>query len=107
MPENDRQVKAICISVPEEIIEHVGQVLDRPVMHRERIQEEMMAKRFEEQDRAANERIVAGKKTVVPDQLSRECRETNGQTEQSQTSVADPATLEDCQRFSQTRFLRN
>ena len=99
-------MKAIGVGVPEEVIEHVGHVLDWPVMHRERIQEQMMPKRFEDEDGAADERIVPGEKGVIPDQLARERREVNRQTKQSQGSVTDPRTLQDGQRLSRTRFLR-
>src|SRR5438270_3199460 len=106
MPENIRQVKAISVGVPEEVIEHVGHVLDWPVMHRERIQEQMMPKRFEDEDGTADERIVPGEKGVVPDQLARERREVNSQKKQSQGSVAKPRSVQDVMGLSQARFLQ-
>lgn len=52
------EVKAKLIAVPEEIIGHVRDILDGPVMGGERIQEQGMTKRFENKERAFDEGIV-------------------------------------------------
>src|SRR6476659_4583763 len=95
MPKNTREMKAVGVGVPKVIVDHVGQVLDRPVMHRQGLQQQMMTKSLEHQDGTFDERILPGEKRVVPDQVSLERREMDAETEKAKNNIAHPLTLEE------------
>ena len=58
------------VRVPKVIIEDKRDVLKRAIVSREGIQEQVMSKCFENEERALNKRIVEGKVLVVPDPLA-------------------------------------
>jgi hypothetical protein len=57
---------------PEEVIRHVRDILDRPVVDGKGIGEEIVPKRFESQKRTLNEWISGGEKLVIPKERSLE-----------------------------------
>ena len=57
------------VRVPEKVIKHVGQILDRPIVTRERVEKEIVPERFEDEERAFYEWIVSSEVSVVPDEL--------------------------------------
>jgi hypothetical protein len=63
------EVEAKFVGVPKEIIKDEGDILNRSVVGRERIQKQVVAERFQDKERALNERIVARKILVVPNSL--------------------------------------
>ena len=72
MPENIREMEAVGIGVPNQVIENVGDVLDRPIMGGEGIEKEIMPERLQDEDRAFDEGIVVGEVLVVPNELALE-----------------------------------
>ncbi len=71
MEQNIRQVKAKSIVIPQPVIKHVGDILDWPVMDRERIKEEVMSETLENKKGTLDEGIVTREIIVVPDKLPR------------------------------------
>ena len=100
MPENIREMEPVGVSVPDEVIENVGDVLDRPVMGREGIEEEVMPKALQNQERALDERIVVGQVLIVPDQLTLKGRKVDRESEQRQQGAARPGALTERRDFS-------
>ena len=62
MQEEIRQVKAVGIAVPEKIIDDEGEILHRSIMRGEGIEKEVMTKRFEDEKRTFDERVVSNEK---------------------------------------------
>ena len=48
MPKDVRQMITVGVGVPEKVIEHVGDVLDRAIMGREGLEQEVMSKRLQD-----------------------------------------------------------
>src|SRR5437667_8674789 len=70
-------MKAVGVSVPKKIIGDIRDILNRSVMGRERVQKQIVPKRFQYQQRALNEGIVARQKIIVPDTLTLQRRHMN------------------------------
>jgi len=68
--ENIAEMEPGWIRIPERVIQHVGQILDRPVVTRERVEKEIVPERFQCEERALYEWIVSGEVNVIPDELS-------------------------------------
>src|ERR1044071_10396034 len=66
MQDDIRDVEPPCVRVPEKIIDHVGDVLDRPVMRRKGVEEEIVPKRFQNQQWTFDKWIIAGQISVIP-----------------------------------------
>ena len=62
MQEEVRQVKAVGIAIPEKIIDDEREILHRSVMRGEEIGKEIVTKRFEDEKRTLNERVVSNEK---------------------------------------------
>src|SRR6266404_3781749 len=84
MPENVREMEAVRIGVPNQVIENVGNVLDRSIMRRKRVEKEVVSKTLQDQDWTFDERIVAGQVLIVPDKLSLERWEVHREPEQDE-----------------------
>ena len=63
-------MKAVRIRVPKEVIKNEGNILHRSIMAGVGIEEEIVAKGFQDQDRAFNKGIVPGQEFVVPEKLT-------------------------------------
>ena len=64
-------MKAKRILVPDEIVHHVGKILNRPIMSRIGVQKKVVPKYFWDQNRTLDERIVPDEEIVIPDSISR------------------------------------
>ena len=82
MPENVREMEPVRIGVPNQVIKNVGDVLDRPVMRRKRIEKEIMAETLQDQERAFDEWIVMRQILVVPDELPLERGEMDRESQE-------------------------
>ena len=60
---------SVGLGVPNQVIENVGDVLQGPIVPGVGIGKEIMAERFQNQERALDQRIVPGQIEIVPDEL--------------------------------------
>ena len=67
----------VTVSVPKQVIENVGEILDGPIVPRIGIGKEIMTERFQDQERALDHRIVPSKIEIVPDKLPLERGDVN------------------------------
>ena len=78
------------IAFPEEIIEAIGDVLDRPIVTRKGIEKEIMPKGFEDQNRALYKGIRADQIIVVPDREPGQSRKAGNDTADTQERHPQP-----------------
>src|SRR4029077_12647502 len=78
------------ISVPDEVIKKIGDVLERPVMRRRAVEREIMTKSFAEKQRAFDQRIIANERSIIPDQLAGEGREVDCYSKDDQEKTPHP-----------------
>ena len=90
MQQHVRHVKSPRVCVPEKVIDHVGDVLDRPVMGRERVDKQIVPKRFQNEERALDKRIVAREVIIVPNAFTLEGWRVNDDRGDRQTNHAQP-----------------
>jgi hypothetical protein len=90
MPENIREMEAVGIGVPNQVIENVGDVLDRPVMRGEGIEKEIMPERLQDEDRAFDKGIVVRQVLVVPDELALERGEMDRESKKREERATHP-----------------
>jgi hypothetical protein len=81
------------IGIPDQIIDDVGDSLDRPVMAPERVRKEKMPKCFRDEHRTLDEWIVAREVEIVPEQLPVESRSSGTDPEQDKQETAQPLPL--------------
>ena len=84
------QVKIGRVGIPKIVIDHERKVLDRPIMGRVGIEEEIMPERLKDEDRTFNERIIPRKVVVVPDELSLERGEVDNKPDRREKEIARP-----------------
>ena len=72
MPQDTREMESVAFGVPNQVIENIGEILDWPVVPSVRIGKEIMAERFQDQERALDQRIVASQIDIVPDEIALE-----------------------------------
>src|SRR6266550_8153552 len=78
------------VRIPEKVIQHVGQILDRPVVTRERIEKEIVPERFESEERAFYEWIISGEANVVPDELSLDGGQSDDEADRAEKKITRP-----------------
>src|SRR5437016_10429171 len=78
------------VRVPKKVIEHVGKILDRPVVTRERIEKEIVPGRFESDKGAIYERIISGEGNVVPDEASLNRGQSDDEADGSEKKITRP-----------------
>ena len=93
-------MESVGVGIPHEVIENIGDVLDRPVMGREGIEKEIMPEALQNEERAFDERIVVRQVLVVPNELALEGREVDGESEQRKHGAARPSALTQRRDFS-------
>ena len=90
MQENVTEVKTGCICIPEEVIHHVGKILDRPVMPAVGVEKEVVAERFESEEGAFYEWIVTGEEDVIPYWRPLDCRQSDEETNGRKKQITRP-----------------
>jgi general stress protein YciG len=65
-------MKAEGVVIPEKVVCHEREVLQRPIMAGERVREELVPEDFEHEERTFDEGAVASEKFVVPQEFARE-----------------------------------
>src|SRR6267142_6678720 len=100
MPKNIREMESVGVGIPDEVIENVGDVLDRTVMGREGIEKEIMSEALQNEERTFDERIVVRQVLVVPNELALEGREVDGESKQHEHRAARPSALTERRDFS-------
>jgi hypothetical protein len=90
-----RNMVAERVLVPQQVVEHVGPVLHRPVIAGERIEKEVMPEDLEKEDWALEKRITADEKSVVPDKLATEDREVSEHRREKKEQEREPFTARD------------
>ena len=91
VPEQTRQVITERVRVPDEIVEEVGDVLDRPVMRGGTVESEIMAERFRKKERTLDERIVPDQRGVIPNQLSGKSGDVHRNAKDGEEKTPNPA----------------
>lgn len=86
-------MESIKVAVPEKVVGHVRKILHRPVVHGKGVQEEIMTKRFQSEDRALNEWVCSNEIIIVPHQLSLERGNSDDETNQDQEQTMNPRLL--------------
>src|SRR3954465_12038590 len=94
MIDDAREMVAIKAAVPDQVVEHVTDVLHRAIMTGIRFRKESLAKNFQDEKRALNEGISAGQEIVVPDAVATERRDADDKSEDSQDKAANPFLAE-------------
>ena len=64
------EMKPVKAPVPDHVIEHVGNVLNGPVMAGIGLREESLPKHLKNEKRTLNERISSSQEVIVPDALA-------------------------------------
>ncbi len=85
--EHVREMKSELVRIPKEIVEDEGNVLNRAIMGRERIQEQIVTEGFRDQEWALDEWIVARQILIVPNPRSLQ----GGQVHQNRNKPKDEA----------------
>ena len=91
MQEHVRDMKAPRVRVPKKVIEHVGDGLDRAVMGRKGIEEQIVPKSFQDQQRAFDEWIIARQINVVPNALALQSWSVDHERRDKKSSDPKPA----------------
>src|SRR4029077_10164736 len=78
------------VRIPEKVIQHVGQILDRPVVTRVRVEKEIVPERFESEERAFYEWIISGEENVVPDESSLDRGQSDDEADCSEKQIPRP-----------------
>ena len=78
------------VRVPKKVIGEVGDVLDRPVMRGKGIEKQVMAQRFQDQERALDEGIVEREILIIPDALSLQGRRSHDDADNYEEKNAQP-----------------
>ena len=55
-------MKAVDVGVPEEIIDDEGEILDRSIVCGVEVEKQVVTKRFEDEERTLDERVVSNQK---------------------------------------------
>src|SRR5438045_9639039 len=100
------------VRVPKKVIEHVREILDRPVVTRERIEKEIVPERFESEKRAFYEWIISGVDNVVPDDPSLDGAKSDNAVDGSKkkitpTSLASKLNNDRTKRSAARKLTRN
>src|SRR5258708_7390656 len=98
-------MEPVRISIPNQVIENVGDVLDRPIMRRKGIEKEIVPETLQDKERALDERIVARQVLIVPDELPLEGREMHRKPKQRENNAAHPGALEQRSCFPEQRLI--
>ena len=72
MPEDVGKVIAIGLSVPNQIVEDVREILHRTVMTSKRIEVEIVPEYLERKNRASKKWVITHQVAIVPDQIALE-----------------------------------
>jgi hypothetical protein len=101
MVENIREMVPERIGKPDPIVEHVGYVLNRPVVNGQGIEKKIMPKHLEYEDRALEERVFLDEIMVVPKKFTLERRGVGDETccEQNQEHCPTFVGKSDCESF--------
>jgi hypothetical protein len=75
---------SVTVGVPNEVIENVRDVLERPVVPGIGIGKEVMAECFQYKERTLDKGIVAGQVEIVPKKLALERGKVNASTEENE-----------------------
>src|SRR5689334_2546158 len=86
-------MKAEFVRVPKEIIQNKRDILNGAIVNREGVKKQMVAKRFQDQERTFNKRIVAREVTVVPYALALEGWGMNDNSGSREDEGAKPIPL--------------
>ena len=76
------EMEAKLVGIPKKIVKDVRDVLDRTIVCREGIEEEVVSECFENEERTLDKRILVGKIEIIPDAFplqSRRARENSDQ----------------------------
>src|SRR4029078_12653351 len=77
-------------AVPDEIIGDEGEILYRPIVRGVEIEKEVVTKRFEDEKRTFNERVVSNQKRIVPNQLALQRRQMHDEADQGENDETGP-----------------
>jgi hypothetical protein len=75
---------SVTVGIPNEVIENVRDVLERPVVPGVGIGKEVMAECFQNKERTFDKRIVASQVKIVPKKLALERWKVDASTEENE-----------------------
>jgi hypothetical protein len=84
MPEDIREMVPVTFGVPDQVIENVRDVLERPIVTGVGVRKEVMAECFQNEQRTFDKWIVPGQIKVIPEKLSLEGRNVNAGAKQNE-----------------------
>jgi hypothetical protein len=100
-------MKPVRVGIPKQVVDDVRNVLDRPIVGRKGIDEQVMPKILQEQKRAFDEGVVVRQVLIVPNKLSLERREVDRETQEREDNAANPGALEESAYLAESRLVSN
>ena len=83
-------MKAELIRIPEKVIENIRNILDRPIMRGQGVEEQKVTERFRNQNRALNKRIVVRQILIIPNPLALQSGRMNQNRNGDENNAAKP-----------------